>query len=213
MDATVLPTSLKYATLGAFRCSLYPLKHGSDAGFMMRLWIAAASGLPDTDAVCEAMVDTLLEAAYDDRFRPHIPAEAWEWLKKRPVLPRGSHALYNKAPEGFFQTVRTLGDIEIIASYLSVVWSERSSFHPTPNYEGIQRLVRKELGGMCTAGYRADLIQRLDYVISRVGEWSAGGYREIREELLELEEESTRILAGMLPKVVTCFWLLTHINV
>jgi hypothetical protein len=72
--------------LDAFRDRHWFLKHASDIGAMMRLWITAASALPYTDEVGERVVDALLGMATRDNLRPHIPVVAWDWLNKRPDL-------------------------------------------------------------------------------------------------------------------------------
>ncbi|KAF9783439.1 hypothetical protein BJ322DRAFT_152245 [Thelephora terrestris] len=195
MVMSVLPISLRYATLGAFQHHSSFLKGIDDVGLAMRLWVAAASGLQDTDDVRERMVDALLQVAYDDDLRHHIPAAAWEWLKKRPVLPPGSRALQVRASRGFFQMVRTLGDIELTTSYLFVIWSERSNMYHR-DCEEMRRLIREELDGIHVLDNRAVLIQRLDHILSQREVRTAGKYEELKEELLKLDEEGTRILTG-----------------
>ncbi|KAF9644090.1 hypothetical protein BDM02DRAFT_3122465, partial [Thelephora ganbajun] len=59
-------------------------------------------------------------------------------------------------------------------------------------------MIREELCGIEAAGYRADLIQRLDYVLSRLDprfskkQW----YEELRTALLEVDEGVTKTLTG-----------------
>ena len=225
-----LPISLKYVTLGAFQRRPRFLTDGSDVGTMMRHWIAAASELPGTHDVCVSVVDTLLQAACEDELRPHIPLAAWEWLKKRPVLPRGSSVLVG-GQEEILRTVQALGDIRLITSYLLVIWSEWNVLDDDDN-EGMQRLIREELNGIHGVGYRTDLIRRLDYVLLQLyhGKGGYSGFRSrgandrllsqakqlyegFRRELLELDEGATKTLAGMLPRVVPGFCLLIHVLV
>ena len=77
----------------------------------------------------------------------------------------------------------------------------------------MHNLIREELGGIGLAGCRADLVRRLDYVLSeldREGVDSFHNYHEelsfpqtkqkyeaFRRELLELDREAVKILAGM----------------
>ncbi|KAF9783437.1 hypothetical protein BJ322DRAFT_1070828 [Thelephora terrestris] len=194
-----VPISLKYAALGAFEYHHWTLKGLSDVGVAMRLWIAAASGLPDTDAVRESMVNALLQIAYDDELRPHIPPAAWEWLKKRPVLPAGSFALQVSPPKGFFRTIRKFQDIELITSYLFVFWSEWDG-EPYCVCEEVRRLIKEELKGTHAAGCRTDLIQRLDHVIPKLdGRLLVGcgsEYAEYKTELLELGKGASNVLTG-----------------
>ena len=204
---------------------------GSDIGFMMQQWIAAASELPDTHDVCESMVNPLLQMASEEGLLPYIPVVAWEWLKKRPVLRHGSRAFWRGGRESSLQTVRTLGDIELITSYLFVIWSEWNALEYS-DCKGMQRLIREELNGIHAVGYRADLIQRLDYVLSqfdrgqeylcsRESDFDDGDvflsakqkYEGFRRDLLELDEEAVKILAGMSPEVIAHFCRLMHMPV
>ena len=231
MGRVVLPISLKYATLAAFQRRLWTVTRASDVRVMMQHWIAAASGLPDTDDVRESVVETLLEMAYDDKLRPHIPVVAWEWLKKRPVLRRGSRTDPYRTSEDVLQTVWDLGDIGVITSYLLLIWSEWNNLDRYGGCEGMQPMIREELNGINAVGSRAELIQRLDYVISQFDRgWESiyppgrftddesflrakEQYKGFRKDLLELDEDASKILAGMLPRVVTGFRLLRHVHV
>ena len=225
-----LPMQLKYATLAAFQHRLWIVTKASDAGVMMQHWIAAAFGLPDTEDVRKSVVETLLQMAYDDELRPHIPVVAWEWLKKRPVLRREGPTISRRTSEGFFETVRNLGDIGVITSYLLLVWSEWNNLDDRDREE-MQRLIREQLDGIHAAGYRADLVRRLDHILPqfdrgwesvyppgyftddetfmRAKEW----YEGFRRDLLQLDEETSKILAGTLPRAVTGFRLLMHMHV
>ena len=159
----------------------------------MQFWIKAASALPYTDDVGERVVTTLLVMASGD-LSPHIPTVAWDWLNKRPVLPRECVALLPATGERTVQKIQQLRDVKFIVSYLHIVWSE---WHRLKG-DGIwatRHLIREELGGISAVGYRTDLIQRLDYVLLRLdqgqGVLSAkGGYEELRRELLEVDEEA-----------------------
>ena len=133
----------------------------------MQLWIGTASALPYTDGVGRCVVGTLLAMASDRELSPHIPAVAWDWLNKRPVLRPGCWGLDVGTSTNVVQIVRELGDVRLIVSYLLVVWSEFGDFEPIDG-SAIRCLIREELGGIEAAGYRADLIRRLDYVLSQL---------------------------------------------
>ena len=223
----VLPISLKYATLDAFRYRHKFLEHASDIGAMMQLWAAAASALPYTVDIGERVIDALLQMAFQDVLRPHIPVTAWGWLRRRPALRPGSPGLELGTKKDVVRTVRKLGDIGLITSYLIVIWSEWSDLDPI-GCEEMYRLVREELSGIRATGCRADLIQRLDYVLSwfnqgwqyvwpnrpspteaaflQKKEW----YEGFRRALLEVEEETMNILAGTYAKIVVRLCLLTY---
>ena len=228
MVGAALPISLKYEMLGAFRKCWSFLRHGSDIGVMMQYWVTAASELPDTHDVHESVVHSLLEMAFDEGIRPHIPVVAWEWLKKRPALNHGSSVLWDGGSEQVVQVVRTLGDIELIMSYLFVIWSEWNALRSN-DCEGMQRLIREELNGVRAARCRVELIQRLDYILSQLDQgreclyprgWNVSEaeflqvrqhYERFRRDLLELDKEAAQVLAGMSPWAasVARFCLLT----
>ena len=164
---TVLPISLKRAAVDAFRHSHSLLEHSSNIGAIMQRWIEAASMLPYTDDVGESVVDTLLQMAFRDGLRRHIPVEAWGWLKKRPILhPKCQGLKFGASPE-VFQSVREVGDLELVTSYLFIVWSKWGWSYPEGSI-AVLEFIRSGLRGVEGAGYRADLIQRLDDVISQM---------------------------------------------
>ena len=184
---------------------------------MVRLWIGVASALPYTDDVCRSVVTTLLGIASSDKLPPRIPMVAWDWLNKRPVLPPEYVALLPATVELAVQEIRRLRDVKLIVSYLHVVWSEwrklryQLGVSRTPRGEPIWcmcddmkvmgRVIREELGGVGAAGYRTDLIQRLDYVLLQLDQgqgwmWVKEGYEKLRGELLEVDGEAMNILTG-----------------
>ncbi|KAF9644081.1 hypothetical protein BDM02DRAFT_3122143 [Thelephora ganbajun] len=162
---------------------------------MMRLWMATASAVPYTEDIGRSVVTALFGMAFLNLLRPHIPVPAWDWLKKRPVLDRSG---FNRGTRSdVMQMVRELQDVELIASYLFVVWSESTDLW-LADCSTMMTLIREELCGIEAVGYRADLIQRLDYVLSQLGSWSytKRWYEEFRTALLEVDEEAMNTLIG-----------------
>ena len=196
----VLPVSFKYATLAAFKYGRQFARHASDISGMMQPWMEAASAVPYTDDVCGSVVVGLLNMASSDELSSHIPLVAWNWLNKRPVLPPEFVAPLSWATESAVQTIHRLGGVELIASYLHIIWSEER-VPWDKDILAMGRLIREELGGIEAAGYRTDLIRRLDHVLLRLdqsqGEWWAKKvYEELRRELLEVDEKAMKILTG-----------------
>jgi len=180
---------------------------------MMQLWVAAASALPYTNDVGQSVVDTLLRMAYRSDLQPYIPVLAWDWLKKRPVFNSRCLGLVQGTTENVVQIVRKLGDVGLFTSYLCIVWSEWTHI----GYFGFQEmchLIREELGGTGVAGYRSDLIQRLDDILPQLkpGSSRKQQYEELRAVLLEVDEEAVKTLTGMSHRVVILFFLLTHVR-
>ena len=158
----------------------------------------AASALPYSVDVCQSMVEALLQMADNDILQPHIPALAWEWMKKRALFRPESSWSQLGTGEDVVRKVRELGDAGLITSYLLVVWSEKN-WLSTKGYKAMLDLIRGELGGIGAVGHRADLIQRLDYILSWLEQddyWKEW-YEEFRKVLLEMDEEATKTLTGM----------------
>jgi len=188
------------------------MRHANDIGAMMGLWITTAAALPYTDDVCRTVVDTLLQMAGFDVLLLHIPTVAWDWLKKRPLLRPGCWGLVAGTRKDVVLKVLRFGDVELITSYLFVVWSEWSHLHRwSGGCPGMFRMIR-ELNGVGVAGHRADLIRRLEYVLSQLDPTSSEkqNYEEFRKALAEVDEEMTQILTSMSRTVVVLFSLLTY---
>ena len=172
---------------------------------LVQWWAATASAFPYTEEVAQGVVDTLLQIASGDRLVRYIPAGVWSWLTKRPSLPpicwgrsRGTYAHVVKV-------VRGLKDIEILTSYLLLVWSEWD----TPS--GLDEMctsIREDFCGIGMGHHRADLIKRLDHVLGQLDrglEYLAqhdpgliehylrerkDGYQKLRETLLEIDNRT-----------------------
>ena len=199
----MFPISLKYVILDAFRDNREFMWHASSIDAMMRLWITTAAAVPYADDICRTMVDALLQMARDNKLWPHIPVLAWDWLKKRPHLYTRYKVLL-ETEEDIVLKVRKLGDAELTTSYLFVIWSEWG-FPSERVRTAILDVIREEFSGVGAARYRADLIQRLDYILSQFdGGWECihhrypsyaehniprmkQQYEEFREALLEAD--------------------------
>ena len=187
----------------------------------MRFWVAAASALPHTDDVCMRVVDALLHMASFTSIRPHIPPVAWSWLSKQVILDSSRIGYLWGTHDDVTQTLRQLGDTELIASYLFVVWSERNH----GGCKATQPLIKECCSGVHAMGRRRDLIHRLDYVLAQfdLGEAymrrqgvttdqtrfrrARQQYQEFRRELLELYEESRKLLTGVSRSATTFLYV------
>ena len=133
-------------------------------------------------------------ASWDDLL-PHIPEIAWGWLKKGSVLHPDSPIFKCEVSPDAFEQVQRLGDVELTASYLFIVWSENSWLHPEA-CAAMLGFIRRELRGVQGAQSRAVLIQRLNDVLSRLVATSREGarkraqYQGFGEVLVEVEEEA-----------------------
>ena len=95
---------------------------------LIRRWAAAASEVPCTEEVTQSVVDTLLQIASQEELIPHIPADAWSWLNKRPSLLPICRGRDVGTRAHVIRAVRALKDIETLKSYFLLVWSEWSDF-------------------------------------------------------------------------------------
>ena len=94
--------------------------------YMIQRWTAAAFSVPCTEEVTQSVVDTLLQIASQKELIPHIPADAWSWLARRPTLPPICRGRDVGTRAHVVRAVRALKDIEALKSYFLLVWSEWS---------------------------------------------------------------------------------------
>ena len=150
-------------------------------------WAAAASTIPYTDEVGQRVVDALLQIAYIDLLRPHIPVDMWGWIKKRPSLPHMYHGLPDGACATTVANVRRLGDVDILKSYFLLIWSDQC----LPLSTGVNEMegsIRKDFGGDGMENNREELIARLDLVLGRLDRRRESNFvREARVEYTKLK--------------------------
>ena len=159
------PIPLKQAIILA--SPYLPWKNFTNNKNLIRLWGAAASTVPYTNDIGRSVVDALLQIADDPSLQPHIPAGTWSWLTKQPSLPPICLGRFRGSTESIVRAVRALGDIEILKSYLLLIWSEWDEPRWIGLYE-MDALLREEFGGTGMGYHRQDLLRRLDYVLGRL---------------------------------------------
>jgi hypothetical protein len=180
-------------------------------------WAAAVLAVPYTEELGQSVVDATLQIAWYGTVRPQIPADIWVLLRKRPSLP----PVCSGRTLGTFGTVvrhiRGLEDLEILKSYLLLVWSEWDPLQPC-GAEEMKNSIREDFGGIGAWGHREDLVRRLDHVLGRLDrglEWlqtyrwaldveefqqSKEQYGELRDALLEVDREPTAVLTRESPE-------------
>ena len=94
------------------------------SGDLVRRWIATASVAPYTEETTHSVVDTLLQVASCDRSSRYITADTWTWLAKGPFLPPVCSGRDVGTSAHVINEVRALKDVEVLKSYLLLVWSE-----------------------------------------------------------------------------------------
>ena len=100
----------------------------TDREDLIQRWAAAASAVPCTVEVAQSVVNTLLQIASRRELLPHIPADAWLWLTKRPSLPPICRGRDVGTRAHVIRAVRALKDIEVLKSYFLLVWSAWNYF-------------------------------------------------------------------------------------
>jgi hypothetical protein len=118
------------------------------------------------------VVDTLLQIASESKLLPHISVDIWLWLTKRPSLPPLCQGRYGGTHPDIVKAVRALEDLEILKSYLLLVWSEwdgQASIGVCERgFRDICASTREDFGGVRNGHHRADLIRRLDCVLGQL---------------------------------------------
>ena len=144
-----------------------PFQFSDNFGDFVRCLTAAASTVLDSEEIAQALVDTLLQIASNTREASCIPTDLWSWLTKRPsLLPISQGRNYATARHDI-EVVRALVDIEVLKSYLFVVWSEWD-WLSNSCFDEMCIVIREDFGGIEMRHYRADLIQRLDDVLGQL---------------------------------------------
>jgi hypothetical protein len=96
----------------------------TDREDLIQRWGAAASAVTYTEEIAQSVVDTLLQIASEEELLPYIPANVWSWLTKRPHLPPICLGRSIGTCPHVLKAVRALKDVEVLKSYLFLVWSE-----------------------------------------------------------------------------------------
>ena len=97
---------------------------------LVQQWAAAASAIPRTEQVAQDVVGTLLQIASNDELLHHITVDVWSWLTERPSLPPVYRGRYVGTCISAIKLVRSLNDVEVLKSYLLLVWSEWNGILP-----------------------------------------------------------------------------------
>jgi len=189
-------------------------------------WAAAAMAVPYTEEVCQSVVDTLLQIASVDDLGPYIPVEIWAWLKKQPSVPPICRRRDKGTMDCVVRRVRKLGDVDILQSYLLLVWSEWDLIY----WDGLTEMeisIRKNFGGIGMGCHREVLIKRLDHVLGQLDRGlgylkeqnpaldelhipeARMQYEGLRKVLLEVDKEALEILTRTLFGLINLSNLLT----
>ena len=187
---------------------------------LARAWAAAASTVPKEEAIAPSVANTLFQIAFRGLLPPHLYGDAWSWLTLWPSLPPVSRERLMQSHPNVVQTVRDLGDIEILKSYLLLIWSEWDTLH-SDGYLQMQISIHEDFSGIKMSSRRTDLLQRLDHVLGQLDrglehfqqeEPRLNGddlqkrkdqYERLMEILLEVDQEALEVLTRASPRSTT----------
>ena len=191
-------------------------------------WALAASVIPHTEEVGRRVVGVLLHTASVDSLRPSIPIGTWAWLKKRPSLPSQCTARSKGSSGDVVRQIRSLGDVEILTSYMLVVWSEwdcvgelgQGSAGGRSGLAEMQISILEDFSGIGMGRHREELIVRLDHILEQLDrgleylekhkpgideghlQLAKEQYEGLRKVLVEVDGETVDVLARMSPRFI-----------
>ena len=198
----------------------------TDRGDLVQQLVATVSATLYTEEVARSVVGALLLIASERELLPYITLDAWLWLKKQPSLPRSCPCCFYGTRLNIVKTVQGLEDIEVLKSYLVIVWSE---WNATMD-EGFGEMcvsVPKDFGGIGMGHHRADLIQRLDHVLGQLDlgidyltqfNPDADGYccKKMKEQYGKsrdiLLEATIKAISRTSHPIIVFLWVPTHAN-
>ena len=134
---------------------------------LVQRWAAVVSAAPYTEEFARNVVEALFWIASRKALLSHIPFNAWSWLTKRPSLPPVCGARFFGTYPDVFKTVQELNDIEVLKSYLTLVWSEWDPLQDG-GFDEMCVSIPKHFGRTEMGHHRADLIQRLDHILEQL---------------------------------------------
>jgi len=199
-----------------------------DVRSLVRAWVETASAIPKEKEVASSIVDALLQIVCFELPPTGNHGDIWSWLTLRPSLPPICRGRCVGSHPDVMQQVRGLKNIEILKSYLLVVWSEWDSLR----YSGFLMMCKcicEEFSGVEASSHRAELVQRLDEVIGELDKGleylqrdtpdlrkeelqrRKGQYEKLRRVLKEIPE-APEIPTCMSPRLINLFDLLTPVD-
>jgi len=215
------PGSLKQAIILA--SPYLPWKDFASNIQLIQLWAVAASKVPYTNDIGQSVVNTLFRIANDPSPYLRIPVGMWSWLNEHPSLPPICLGRFYGFTRDVVRAVRALGDIEVLKSYLSLIWSEWDE----PRWfdlGGVCASLREDFCGIGMGHHRQDLLRHLDDALERLDQdleslhpkldshvlqRSKKRYGKLREALREVDRKAEVARIRELSGLVDLFGLLT----
>jgi len=145
-------------------------------------WAVAVLAIPYSE-VDPSVVDALLQIASVGFLRPHIPLPIWARLKRLPSLPPVCRGRYLGTSPTVVNHIRGLGDIEILKSYLLLVWSEWNTLGDS-DVTAMKTAIRETFSGIAMRDHRKDLTERLGYILGQLDQ-GLGYFKEYESQTEE----------------------------
>jgi len=206
-----------------------PYFYSFDQNTLARWSMAALATLAVsyTEEVGQSVADTLWLIMLDGALRQHVPTGIWLWSSKQTFIPP-AWRWYDRwdSREEATRQFRALGDIEILKSYLLLVWLEWKKLGDSAFAE-MRASIREDFNGIGMGQHREDLRKRLDHVLGQLDrepeylnwhrpdhspadtEIAKDQYRELKRVLLEVDEE---ILTRTPSRCIILFGILTSVD-
>ncbi|KAF9780489.1 hypothetical protein BJ322DRAFT_295883 [Thelephora terrestris] len=173
----------------------------ADDESVVTAWAAATLAIQYTEVVDREIieeverrvVDALLQIASVDSLRPHVPDDSWSWLNKRPSLPPVCLGRSMATKKHVVRRVGELEDVEILKSYLVLVWSEwdpigSPKLDPAGSHRCLremQLVISRNFRGDGMQAHRKDLVDHLVRVLGQLGR----GLEDLKEGKPWIDED------------------------
>ena len=171
---------------------------GNTAARWAQVALAVTYAEEVTEEVRQSVIDALLHIVSNNclisyngcsftfnfsRASPILP-ELWAWLKEQPPLPPICSGRMMGTQAHAVRRVRELGDVEILKSYLFLVWSEWNGIDQG-GFTEMCAAIGKELGRNGMGCHREVLITRLDHILGQLD----SGLEHLRKQNPTLDED------------------------
>ena len=175
-------------------------------GGLIKQWAASvAPRIEKSEEAVQGVVDALLQIASQDKIAQYIPDDLWSLLTKRPSLPPICLGRSTGTHPRVIEAVLALGNIEILKSYLLLVWSEWDGLLLPSSVNMMRDIICGEFRGgfyeIRMGHHREDLVDRLDYVLGQLDrglEYIKQHDPESNEVILQRRKDQYRELREML---------------
>jgi len=136
-----------------------------DKGGFINSWLSAVDRVKEMGDVTEGAIRMSFDMAWDDEWRPHMTPEAWALLKwdhqGRPLYWKGAPLIVESTE--VIPAVRSLGDVEILTSFLILTWLGLDAVSDEMTDQ--MCVVLWEEYGIGKDVYRGELLRCLDRVL------------------------------------------------